>query len=226
MPDGKLSIDGFLCLFDVSQVPQRSIELQMEHTHFILTSLTKTKKPIVLVTTKNDSCVESYVREAEKLVNRKDLKVNIPIVETSAHENVNVELAFITLAHLMDRTKNRPKIIPYAEAARSRKELLDVAKDAYHHLLRSHMVDHNVHWMTVHRKVQSNPDYLHFVDLLGTDRARELFQQHKKSLREEFVRQKQNYFLDRLRAVLKEILADLTTVADRYVILLLDALRP
>lgn len=52
LPDGKLNLDGFLCVFDVSVVPNRTIEKQIEIVANILNNLIKTKKPIVLVTTK------------------------------------------------------------------------------------------------------------------------------------------------------------------------------
>jgi hypothetical protein len=61
---------------------------------------------------------ERYVKEAEKIVARKEYKNNIPLVGTSSHENVNIELAFMTLAHLIDKTKTRPKIIPFSEAVK------------------------------------------------------------------------------------------------------------
>lgn len=42
---------------------------------------------MVLVTTKNDEACEAYVKEAEKLVARKEFRqLNIPVVETSSHE--------------------------------------------------------------------------------------------------------------------------------------------
>lgn len=49
LPDGKISIDGFLCLFDVSVVPGRSLEKQVEIITAILNNVVKTKKPVVLV---------------------------------------------------------------------------------------------------------------------------------------------------------------------------------
>ena len=52
------------------------------------------KKPVVLVTTKNDEGNEIFMREAERLVNRKEFKGLIPLVETSSHENINVDQAF------------------------------------------------------------------------------------------------------------------------------------
>jgi len=74
MPDGKLNIDGFLCLFDVSMVPSRPIERQLEFVTAMLMNLMKTKKPIVLVTTKNDEAFDGFVREAERLIARKEFK--------------------------------------------------------------------------------------------------------------------------------------------------------
>lgn len=66
LPEGRLNIDGFICVFDVSPVPNRSVEKQVEFIHNILLSLLKSKKPVLLVTTKNDEANETYVREAEK----------------------------------------------------------------------------------------------------------------------------------------------------------------
>ena len=51
MPDGRVNIDGFVCVFDVSLVPNRTLEKQVETTAQILNSLLKTKKPVVLATT-------------------------------------------------------------------------------------------------------------------------------------------------------------------------------
>lgn len=53
LPDGKISIDGFLCLFDVSVVPGRSLEKQVEVITAILNNVVKTKKPVVLVSIMN-----------------------------------------------------------------------------------------------------------------------------------------------------------------------------
>ena len=74
MPDGKFNVDGFICVFDVSMVPSRPIERQMEYTATILANLVKSKKPIVLATTKNDEAFDGFIREAEKLVSRKEFK--------------------------------------------------------------------------------------------------------------------------------------------------------
>ncbi|XP_008482595.1 rho GTPase-activating protein 190 [Diaphorina citri] len=141
--DGKISIDGFLCLFDVSVVPSRTVEKQVEVVANILNNLVKTKKPIVVVTTKNDDANETFVRELEKLVARKEYKGAIPVVETSAHENINVDLAFIALAQLAnDRNKGRVKIVSYNEAARGRRELLELTTDAFQSLIQPCHIGH------------------------------------------------------------------------------------
>jgi len=143
LPDGRITIGGFICVFDVSEVVQRPVGKQAEYVSYILAQLAKTKKPIVLATTKHDDLIRTYVSEVEHLLSRKELRSTgpIPIVETSAHLNVNVEQAFMTLAHLIERAnsgisgKLRQRIVPYSEALRTRQELLDGATAAYNHLI-------------------------------------------------------------------------------------------
>jgi len=143
LPDGRISIDGFICVFDVSEVSQRPASKQTEYVTCIMAQLAKTKKPIVLATTKNDELVRSYAVEAEHLLTRKELRSAgpIPIVETSANFSVNVEHAFMTLAHLIERVssgvsgKLRLRLVPYSEALRARHDLLDGAIAAYNELV-------------------------------------------------------------------------------------------
>ena len=223
LPDGRLSIDGFLCVFcvattkrDVSRHDVAEVERHIDYTSHILASLVKTKKPVVLVTSKNDKANELLCRGAERLVTRKEFRnANIPIVETSSHHNINIELAFLTLAHLIDRTKGRPKTISYAEAARIRLELLDVAKASFHNLLRVYVTDYKASWSSVHKKLQRNSDYVHFVEKVGSDQARILFRKHVSQLKHEVIQRRQELYLERLKTVLPEILPDLSVIADR-----------
>lgn len=93
------------------------------------------------MTTKNDDSNELYIREVERLVARKEYKGLIPIVETSAHENINVDLAFLTLGQLVDKSKGRSKLVPYVEAARARKEHLEMTTEAFQSLITSQVCD-------------------------------------------------------------------------------------
>jgi hypothetical protein len=64
----------------VSLVPNRTLEKEVETTAQLLLSLLRTKKPVVLVTTKNDEGNDIFVREAERLLNRKgEISLIMPI---------------------------------------------------------------------------------------------------------------------------------------------------
>lgn len=141
LPDGKFPVDGFVCVFDVSEIQGRSIERQVELTALILNSLIKTKKPVVLVTTKNDEVYEPYVREAEKLVTRREFKGLIPLVETSAHESVNVDLAFWACVQ-RDWAKGKSKVLSYHEASKRQNNRMEQVNDAYVTLIRSKITDY------------------------------------------------------------------------------------
>lgn len=214
--DGKISIDGFVCLFDVSVVPSRTVEKQVEVVANILNNLVKTKKPIVLVTTKNDDANETYVREVEKLVARKEYKGAIPIVETSAHENINVDQAFIALAQLAnDRNKGRLKIVSYNEAARGRRELLELSTDAFQSLIRSQVTDYRALWSTTMKKFSKNDEFVQFSKLFGVDTSQRLFRRHVKKLKDEYLQKRVQGYLEMLPEILQELVPEISTLRDK-----------
>ncbi|XP_052064008.1 rho GTPase-activating protein 190-like isoform X6 [Mytilus californianus] len=215
MPDGKLNIDGFICCFDVSQIQQRTLEHQVDFVIHLLNGVLKNKKPVVLVTTKTDEGNERYLKEAEKIVARKEYKNNIPLIGTSAHENVNIELAFMTLAHLIDKTKTRPKIIPFSEAVKQRKEILDVATEAYKSLLKLQVIDSKAIWSPTKRKLEKESDFGHYVDLFGTDSAKRLFRRHIAYLRDEQIKKREQFFLKKLPETINHFLPDLISINDK-----------
>ncbi|CAL4130403.1 unnamed protein product, partial [Meganyctiphanes norvegica] len=214
LPDGKLNVDGFLCVFDVSQVPNRSLERQIELTAAILNNCLKTKRPVVLVTTKNDEANEVYVKEAEKLASRREFKGNIPLVETSSHENINVDPAFLTLAQLVDRNRGRIRILPFYEAARHRKEILDLATDQFQKLVRTHVTDYRSIWASTSKKLAQKTEFVHYVDLFGMDSATKLFRRHVKKLKEEYLQRKVEGYMDMLPAILRDFFPDLQSLED------------
>ncbi|XP_033214904.1 rho GTPase-activating protein 190 isoform X3 [Belonocnema kinseyi] len=212
IPDGKLNIDGFICVFDVSVVPNRSIEKQVEIVANVLNNLVKTKKPVVLVTTKNDDANEQYVKEAERLVLRKEYKNSIALVETSAHENINIDLAFMVLAQLIDKTKVRSKIIPFSEANRARKELMDASTDSLQRLIRIHVTDYRALWSQASKKLAQHKEFTAFVELFGIDATQRLFRRHIKKLKDEQVAKKIQGYLDMLPDILHEICPDISNL--------------
>lgn len=74
MPEGRLNVDGFVCVYDVSHVPGRPADKQAEFAATLLQTLVRTRKPVVLAATKTDEACEMHLREAERLVARKELR--------------------------------------------------------------------------------------------------------------------------------------------------------
>lgn len=173
---GRFLVDGFLVVFDVSHVPNRSPERQVDLVAQILNHAMKTKKPIVVAATKCDEADEMLVRELERLINRKEFKnANISVVETSAHENINVDQAFFALAQLIDKTRGRSRIVSFMEAAHMRRELLDMVTDGYARVLRQQVQDYGVTWAVAIKKLAQFHEYQAYADIFGKDSAQRLF---------------------------------------------------
>ncbi|KAF7494802.1 Rho GTPase-activating protein [Sarcoptes scabiei] len=208
LPDGKFNVDGFVCVFDVSEIQGKSIARQIELIASILGSLLKTKKPVVLATTKNDESSDLYVREAEKLVTRREFKGLIPLVETSAHENVNVDQAFWSCVQ-RDWAKGKSKILTYHEAFQRQRNRLEIVNDAYLTLIRSNITDYRTHWNNTYSNFSQSQDFITYCDLFGQESAQQTFKRHVKKLKEEYVCRKIDMYLRRLPQVFNEMLPDL-----------------
>lgn len=206
LPDGKFNVDGFLCLFDVSEVQGRNIDKQIEMTNLIMLNLIKTKKPVVFVTTKHDEASEILVAEAERLVNQPDFRGLMPIVETSAQDNVNINIAFLVCAQMIDKTRTKLRIPPYYEALKNHRDLLSTANDAYLNLIRSTVIDYRTTWQQVCIKLSHNPEFLQFTYLHGLDRATLVFKNHLKRLHDELINQKVQHYLRLFPDIMNELI--------------------
>lgn len=60
-PTGKINVDGFICVVDVSRSQTRTLESQLEFVSKILSTLIKTKKPIVIAASKMDEGSEAVI---------------------------------------------------------------------------------------------------------------------------------------------------------------------
>jgi glucocorticoid receptor DNA-binding factor 1 len=216
LPDGRMVIDGYLCVFDVSIVPNRSVEKQVDFVSNIIANLLKNKKPIVLVTTKNDDASELYVREAEKICQRKEYKNSIIMIETSSHESINVDSAFIALAQLIDKVKQKSKIITYNEAAKVRKELLDTNTEYVTRLIRSQITDYRSIWTSSSKKLASHKEWQDFLELFGQEAGQRIFRRHLKKLREDHTNKKLQRYMDAFVGALQDLMPEINmTPLDR-----------
>jgi len=214
MPEGKVSIDGFICVFDVSLVPNRTLEKQVETSAQILNNLLKMKKPVVLVTTKNDEGNEIFMREAERLVNRKEYKGTVALVETSSHENINVDQAFFLVASQVDRTRGRTRILSYADANRHRRELLELATAGFMRLVQGEVTDYGVTWSIAAKKLSQYQEFQNYLDIFGADAAQRLFRRHVKKLKDSYLSDRVARYLNLLPEVLHELFPDISTLGE------------
>lgn len=212
LPEGRFLVDGFVCVFDVSVVPNRTVEKQVEFITQIINNILKNKKPVVLVTTKNDDLSELYVREAEKICARKEYKGQIVMVETSAHESINIDLAFIVLAQMIDKAKQRSKIMSYAEAAKQRTDLLNASSEYVTRLIRTQITDHRSIWTSSSKKLASHKEWNDFLELFGQEAGQRIFRRHIKKLREDYQAKKLQSYMDSFGCVLQEILPDMNSI--------------
>ncbi|XP_052865905.1 rho GTPase-activating protein 190 [Anopheles cruzii] len=212
LPEGRFLVDGFVCVFDVSVVPNRTVEKQIEFVTQIIGNVLKNKKPIVLVTTKNDDASELYVREAEKICSRKEYKGQILLVETSAHESINIDLAFVVLAQMIDKAKQRSKIPSYVEAARQRTDLLNASTEYVTRLIRNQITDHRSIWSSSSKKLSNHREWSDFLELFGQEAGQRIFRRHLKKLREDYQAKKLQSYVDSFTCVLQELLPDINSI--------------
>ena len=204
-----------MVIFDVSLVPNRSVERQVETCLQIISNIVKNKKPVVIAATKCDEANEILVRELERLVNRKELKsFSVPVIETSAHENINVDHAFFTLAQLIDKSRGRSRIVSYMEAAHNRRELLDIATDGYARLLRQQVQDFGLLWGIAVKKLMQFHEYQAYCNVFGKESAQRLFRKHIKRLKDEYLGEKIQRYFDLLPEVLQEMFPDFHTLGE------------
>ncbi|KAK3531281.1 hypothetical protein QTP70_015184 [Hemibagrus guttatus] len=209
MPEGKLLVDGFLLCVDVSRGMNRNFDDQMKFVSNLYNQLAKTKKPVVFVLTKCDEGVERYIKDAHTFALAKK---NVQVVETSARSNVNVDLAFLTLVQLIDKSRGKPKIIPYFEALKQQSQQIAYAKDRYEWLVSCIVKNHNETWPNINRRMQSSPEYKDYVFLEGTSKAKKLFQQHVHRLKQEHIEKRRKIYLSTLPQALCSLVPDLDEI--------------
>lgn len=107
--------------------------------------------------------------------------------------------------------------MPFGEAARNRKEQLDMASEAFQRLVRNQVQDFHCVWSHTAKKLSGHPDFAQYVALLGLDSAQRQFRRHVKRLKDEQLATRLNNYMDMLPEVLHEMVPDLNTLHDGYV---------
>lgn len=209
MPDGKLTIDGFLLCIDVSKGCNRKFDDQLKFVNNLVAQLAKTKKPVVIAATKCDECVDHYLREVQAFATNKK---SMPVIETSARFHVNVDLCFATLIQLLDKTRGKPKIIPYLDAYKQQRQLVASATDKFEKLIVHAVKDYHADWKMISNKLKNHPDYEEYVTLEGTKKAKNTFSKHKEQLKQEHVRKRWEEYIALLPKALNILLPELEEI--------------
>nr|CAB3222851.1 rho GTPase-activating protein 35 [Phallusia mammillata] len=218
MPDGKLAIDGFLLCIDVSLVANRTIDDQIRFVQTCHHYVAKTKKPVVLALTKCDEAVTAFITVAEKFACSPQGKKSsaLPVIETSASENINVTLAFVYLAQLIDKSRSKSKIISFDDAAQVRKNILKAAKEQLEKLLEDKVEDYHESWQTARQKLENETQYRQFVELEGKNAASKIFRKHVNHLKNNYCLELQGKYLSYLPRALKIILPDAPAIRNTW----------
>ncbi|KAG5265593.1 hypothetical protein AALO_G00244200 [Alosa alosa] len=209
MPDGKLNIDGFVLCIDVSKGCNRKFDDQMKFVNSLYSQMAKTKKPIIIAATKCDECVEQYLRDLQSFAANKK---NLLVVETSARSSVNVDLCFNALIQQMDKTRGKPKIIPYLDAYKVQRQLVATVTDRFEKIIVSTVRDYHTTWKAVSNSLKNQPDYEEYINLESSRKARNTFSKHIEQLKQEHIRRRREDYLSSLPKVLNNLLNNLDEI--------------
>jgi len=165
------------------------------------------------------------MREAERLVNRKEYKGTVPLVETSSHENINVDQAFFLVASLVDRTRGRTRILSYADANRHRRDLLELATAGFMRLVQGEVTDYGVTWSIAAKKLSQYQEFQNYLDIFGADAAQRLFRRHVKKLKDSYLSDRVARYLNLLPEVLHELFPDISSLGEEDWILVQQKIR-
>ncbi|CAM4768497.1 unnamed protein product [Rotaria magnacalcarata] len=209
-PKDKITIDAFLCIHDLSSTRQISELL------FLLHALYKTRRPVIIITTKNDLIdnqsdlalqFEQSIRHSSS--SDSHFLLNTPIIHTSSNEHINIqgvlELALYACDEPMllsskkssNATAQMSKYIPssYKDAYTNEQSLKHVIQAEYKTLLTRHVSDHQLgSWMKFYTTWEHHTSIKNFIDMFGKQQAEHLYDEHidelKKAARQKLIDEK------------------------------------
>uniref|UniRef100_A0A1I7YUS3 Rho GTPase-activating protein 190 n=1 Tax=Steinernema glaseri TaxID=37863 RepID=A0A1I7YUS3_9BILA len=214
LPEGKTNIDAFIVVFDVSPVPHRSYDQQIDVVVPILSNALKSKKPVLIAATKSDRTDGNGLKALQRLLQKKEFKaLNIPVIEVSALTNVNVIELLSLVAHTVEKCRCRPKILPYAEAVKHHNERRIAIRRCYANLLRELMPlnewpTKRATWKQLKTRYNlgHHPHFDHFVATFGVQAAQLVYQQYVDEAREHWMQAKLQSHLPRLQHVFAQLI--------------------
>ena len=204
-PKEKITIDGFLCIYDLSS--ERSLGDFLSLLH----GAVKTRRPVLIVTTKNDRLAEqsTFALEFEQAIHGP--LPTIPIVHTSAHEHVNIQSVLELALYACDESTrksltNKYQAPSFAEAWKNEQSLKHVIQTEYRTLLNRHVPDFRTGcWEKFYERWQHHTSVQTFIDMFGKEQATCLYHEHCEDLRRTY---RQKLIDERLIPVVELLVSD------------------
>lgn len=167
---------GYIVVFDVS-LAETELEMQCKRVVPILEFFTKTKRKFVIAATKRDAYKIMSLERLREL----QRKFHVPLVETSANENLNVDEVFRILAKqvLGKRAQGlTDQVQSYDEAARFNLHCRGAAKRAFLVFMKKNVTDCDERLDSV----ETIGPYQQCMEWIGHHQAGSLFVHHQLGL--------------------------------------------
>ena len=182
-PKDKINIDAFLCIYDLS------LKKSLSDFLILLHGLLKTRRPIIIVTTKNDLIDQQSNRPQLFEQSIHHSFSTIPIVHISAHEHVNIQSVLELSLYACDEITKKhfyKKYFPpnYIDGYKNEQSLKHVIQTEYRSLLTRHVPDYRIAlWEKFYERWQHHTTVQTFIDMFGKQQAKCLFDEHVEELK-------------------------------------------
>ncbi|CAH8542210.1 unnamed protein product [Heterobilharzia americana] len=210
----EITIDGFILVCDVNTYlsSECTDAGYLQHGNCLqefLTYLSRIRRPSVTVLSKLDSCDTSKHVGLEFLRKSNEFK-KIPVIETSAHKNINIEEAFLSLYKLME-CKNRInnfKCMSYVEAISKRNQEVRSATQSFIRLMFVSVPEFLTDWESFMARYSHHTDVVNYIGLVGSSGARHKFE----TVVQERLKTTKLHSLNKIPGLLMHLLPDLDAV--------------
>ena len=207
-PD-KFQIDGFVLCVDTSfNLAMSPLDTQ-KYFEKLITEALQTKKSLVIAATKCDKVNQATLERLQGLVtSSKTKRDQVPIVETSSINNVNVDTVFFLLAEQMggSKVRFRTKNLPYVDAKKIVVDRKQQAADGFDQLLNNVITECQLTPKQGIEAVKSHQAYSNYIVLCGSIQAKTVVRKHIRKLHDAQVEKKRGEFLNSLPEYLRQII--------------------
>ena len=210
-------INAFIICYDVSSAQQSNRDIQDNNVKKLASELTKLSKPFIVAATKMDVVDVDLLSHLYDLVsNNRNFKHSV-VVETSAKLNVNIEIAAMVIASLVQKPScaNKLRIPKYSEAFQ-RQQLKDRSlSDSYNRQLLSFAPKWTYTWENCETALVKSESYLAFVERFGRSEAKSIFLQHIELLKSQAANILIRQWLCDIPNVFTKLLQDMESLSEQ-----------